>query len=113
MIVALSVVIFYAAVAMWQVWQWMKLARDENYSNPDDFPMQYASRVWLAPVIFTPMLWPAYVNSFRLAHYDQYLINHPAETKESAALASGFSNYMACYRAQQKFEREESTTTKV
>lgn len=51
----------YTAVAMCQVWRWMKEARDENYSNPDDFPTEYASRVWLAPVMLTPMLWPAYL----------------------------------------------------
>ena len=216
MVVSL-VMMVYAVVAMWQVWQWMKLARDDNFSNPDDFPMQYASRVWLAPVIFTPMLWPAYlfdspalravsdmilsvctvlmllhvlpiwrrvaivtaldgdhadttddadgddhrddliaqtaieieayvrdgqayldphlkiddvvdhcrlgrtyvsltfqrrfgsfsayVNRLRLSHYDQYQASHPAETKESAALASGFSSYNACYRAQQKLKK--------
>jgi hypothetical protein len=30
------------------------------------------------------------------------MADHPDETKESAALSSGFSNYMAYYRAQQK-----------
>lgn len=211
------VMMAYAGLAMWQVKQWMDEARDQNYSNPDDFPADYARRVWLAPVLFTPLLWPAYiwdspllmaienvllaasnillllnvmpvwrrkailssteayiadsrdsqtddsheeliaqtaieidayvregrayldshlkiddvvehcqlgrsyvsltfsrrygsfaayVNSLRLAHYEQYLTDHPAETKEAAALASGFSSYMACYRAQQKQERE-------
>ena len=51
----------YAALSMYQVWQWMKQARDDNYSNPEDFPMDYARRVWLAPVLFTPLLWPAYL----------------------------------------------------
>ena len=44
----------------------------------------------------------SYVNGLRLTHYDQYMADHPDETKESAALSSGFSNYMAYYRAQQK-----------
>ena len=51
----------YAGLSMWQVWQWMEESREENYSNPDDFPADYARRVWLAPVLFTPILWPAYL----------------------------------------------------
>lgn len=51
----------YAGIAMWQVWQWMKVARDVNYSNPEDFPMEYAHRVWLAPIVLTPLLWPAFI----------------------------------------------------
>ena len=43
-----------------------------------------------------------YVNSLRLAHYEQYLTDHPNETKEAAAIASGFSSYNAYYRAKQK-----------
>lgn len=45
-----------------------------------------------------------YVNSLRLAHYEQYLADHPNETKEAAAIASGFSSYTACYRAKQKLK---------
>jgi len=61
-IVIVSIVMMgYAAMAIWQVWCWMKEACEENYSNPDDFPMEYARRVWLAPVLLTPMLWPAYL----------------------------------------------------
>ena len=51
----------YCGLAMWQVWQWIKEARDEAYSNPDDFPIDYARRVWLMPLYFTPLLWPAYL----------------------------------------------------
>ena len=51
----------YCGVAMWQVWQWMRLARDVNYSNPEDFPTEYAHRVWLSPVVLMPLLWPAYI----------------------------------------------------
>ena len=47
----------------------------------------------------------AYVNNLRLTHYDQYQASHPAETKESAAIASGFSSYNAYYRAQQKLKK--------
>ncbi len=215
-VVATSILMMvYAAVAMWQVKRWMNEARDANYSNPDDFPADYAHRVWLAPVIFTPILWPAYifdspklmavesvllailnivlllnvmpvwrrrkilstpdndsdeqaddynnyqeeliaqtaieietyvrdqqaylnphlkiddvaehtrlgrtyvslafsrrfgsfahyVNKLRLAHFEQQRTDHPDQTKESAALASGFSSYMAYYRAKQKYER--------
>ena len=43
-----------------------------------------------------------YVNGLRLAHYEQYAADHPAETKEAAAQASGFSSYNAYYRAKQK-----------
>lgn len=203
----------YCCMAMWQVWYWIRESRDANYSNPDDFPVKYASIVLLYPIILTPLLWPAYildsrqvmailhlllavfnvvllitvmpawrrqfmlpstaedqdeedntqqndgveeqiqqtvleiknyvegqhayldphlkvddvvdhcqlgrtyvslafqrrfgsfasyVNSLRLAHYEHYIAEHPAETKESAALASGFSSYNAYYRANQK-----------
>lgn len=47
----------------------------------------------------------AYVNNLRLAHYEQYLVDHPNETKEAAALASGFSSYNAYYRAKQRLSR--------
>lgn len=200
----------YVVLAMWQVKRWMDEARDANYSNPDDFPSDYAHRVWLFPIFLTPFIWPAYifdsprlmaiqnvlqavsnvvlllivmpvwrrkailatseadlhslheespedaidekieqtaleieayvrderayldshltldqvvehtqygrtyvsltfqrrfgsfaryVNSLRLAHYEEYVADHPGETKESAAIASGFSSYMAYYRA--------------
>lgn len=46
-----------------------------------------------------------YVNSLRLAHFDQYVAQHPEETKESAALASGYASYNSYYRAKQKMER--------
>ena len=54
----------YCAVAMWQVWKWMQVARDVNYSNPEDFPSSYAHRVWLAPVFFTPFLWAGFISDF-------------------------------------------------
>lgn len=202
----------YCCMAMWQVWYWIRESRDANYSNPDDFPVKYASIVLFYPIILTPLVWPAYifdsrqlmavlhlllalfnvvllitvmpawrrqfmlpstvedqdndddkqdagveelidqtvleiktyvedqhayldphlkvdevaehcqlgrpyvslafqrrfgsfasyVNSLRLAHYEQYIADHPNETKESAALASGFSSYNAYYRANQK-----------
>ena len=44
----------------------------------------------------------SYVNGQRLAYYEQYIADHPNETKESAALASGFSSYNAYYRAAKK-----------
>ncbi len=55
------VMMCYAGLSMWQVWQWMEESRDENYSNPEDFPTEYAHRVWLAPLFLTPLLWPAYL----------------------------------------------------
>jgi AraC-like DNA-binding protein len=205
--------LIYCCLAMWQVWCWIRESRDASYSNPDDFPVKYASVVVLYPIILTPLLWPAYIldsrqvmatlhillavfnivllitvmpawrrkfmlpsaaeeesaddecnepscvekhveetakqiqafvvqqrafldphlkvddvvehcqlgrtyvsltfqrrygsfasyiNSLRLAYYDQYMAEHPDETKESAALASGFANYMAYYRAKQR-----------
>ena len=210
------VMVGYVALAMWQVKHWMDEARDANYSNPDDFPADYAARVWLIPVFLTPLIWPAYildsprlmaiqnvllavsnvwllitvmpvwrrkallvtpetahtqeveeqedtgsdeliaqtameieayvrdqkaylnphlkiddvvehcqygrtnvsltfqrrfgsfanyVNNLRLSYYDQYVEEHPSETKESAALAAGFSSYTAYYRAKQKMKR--------
>ena len=51
----------YCGLSMWQVWQWMKESCDENYSNPDDFPADYARRVWFAPLLLTPLLWPAFL----------------------------------------------------
>ncbi len=55
------VMLVYVALAMWQVKHWMDEARDATYSNPDDFPADYARRVWLFPVILTPLIWPAYI----------------------------------------------------
>ena len=210
----------FCCLAMWQVWSWIRESYDANYSNPDDFPVRYASIVLYYPIILTPLLWPAYildsrqvmavlhillavfnmvllitvmpawrrqhmvpstaddegviddddvwqddlidehidqsaleirayvegqhaylnphlkvddvvdhcklgrtyvsttfqrrfgsfshyVNSLRLAYYDQYMAAHPDETKESVALASGFSNYMAYYRSKQKMSKKK------
>jgi hypothetical protein len=55
----------YSAVAMWQVWLWMRTARAVSYSNPDDFPTEYAHRVWIVPILLTPLLWPAYLTDSR------------------------------------------------
>ena len=206
----------FTALAIWQVWNWIREARDANYSNPDDFPLDYARRVYLMPIVLTFVLWPAYildspavmavehvlqavfnivllitvlpswrrkiiipasdtddtaeedsgleerlnqtaieieayvkdgkayldshlkiddvvehcqsgrtyvsltfsqrfgsfaayVNGLRLAYYEQYLADHPNETKEAAALASGFSSYTACYRARKKLDSEGYT----
>lgn len=61
-VVVVSIIMMvYCGVAMWQVWQWMRVARDVNYSNPEDFPTEYAHRVWLAPVVLTPLIWPAFI----------------------------------------------------
>ena len=51
----------YCILAMWQVAQWTKEARDENYSNPDDYPSDYASHVWHMPVGLSLLVWPAYI----------------------------------------------------
>ena len=51
----------YCLFSMWKVWGCIAEARDDNYSNPDDFPLAYAQRVWLSPVILTPFLWPAFL----------------------------------------------------
>ena len=61
-VIAVSMImVVYNGVAMWQVWKWMRLSRDVNYSNPEDFPMEYAHRMWASPIILTPFLWPAYI----------------------------------------------------
>ena len=51
----------YCALAMLQTVRWMHEARDENYSNPDDFPMEFARRVWLLPIVMTLFVWPPFV----------------------------------------------------
>lgn len=51
----------YCAMAVWQTLQWMHEARDESYSNPDDFPMEFARRVWLLPVAMTLLVWPPFI----------------------------------------------------
>lgn len=209
------VMMLFCAIAMWQVWGWIREARDSSYSNPDDFPIDYARHVLFMPLALVPLVWPAYlfdspaamavehillaifnmvllitvlpvwrrktllatsetedshidaqqeasieehvaqtaleiesyvkekqafldshlkiddvvehcqhgrtyvsltfqrrfgsfasyVNGLRLQHYEQYLTAHPHETKESAALASGFSSYNAYYRAKQKISK--------
>ena len=211
------VMMAYCIMAMWQVWRWIREGRDANYSNPDDFPVKYASIVVLYPFVLTPLVWPAYafdsrllmailhlllavfnivllitvmpawrrqaivsdgdgeeetllaahqdatieelldvtaleikayveegqayldshlkiddvvehcqhgrtyvsltfqrrfgsfagyVNGLRLAHYENYVAEHPNETKESAALASGFPSYNAYYRAKKRISKE-------
>jgi AraC-like DNA-binding protein len=60
-VVVSFIMIVYTGIAMWQVWKWMGVARDVNYSNPADFPAEYAHRVWLAPIVLTPLLWPAFI----------------------------------------------------
>ncbi len=207
------IMMIFCCLAMWQVWCWIRETRDANYSNPDDFPVKYASIVLVYPFILTPLLWPAYIldsrqimailhillaifnivllitvmpawrrkhmmpstaeddnddnntkedasieeqieqtaleirnyveqrrayldphlkvddvvehcllgrtyvsmtfqrrfgsfasyiNHLRLEYYEQYIADHPNETKEAAALASGFSSYNAYYRAKQR-----------
>lgn len=214
-IVESIVMMGYCTLAMWQVWRWVHEGLDANYSNPDDFPVDYARRVLLFPLALIPLVWPAYifdsplimavelvllsvfnvvllitvlpvwrrqsliptqeaddsphimaqfdanieeqieqtaleikayveeqraylnphlkiddvvahsqrgrsyvsltfqrrfgsfanyVNSLRLAHYDQYVVAHSEETKEAAAQSSGFSSYNAYYRARQKYQ---------
>jgi hypothetical protein len=63
LMVASFLTIIFAGIAMWQVWKWIKLSRDFNYSNPDDFPTEYAHRMWMAPIILTPFLWPGYITN--------------------------------------------------
>lgn len=209
------IMMVFCCLAMWQVWRWIKESRDANYSNPEDFPVRYASTVLYYPLILTPLVWPAYildsrigmahlhillaifnivllitvmpawrrkaiiaepdseearfsaqqeasveeqldqvaleikvyveeqqafldshlkiddvvehchhgrtyvslafqrrlgsfssyVNGLRLAHYEQYVVEHPNETKESAALSSGFPSYNAYYRAQKRLTK--------
>ena len=211
------VMIGYCALAVWQVRRWINETRDENYSNPDDFPEVFARRVWLAPVWFTPLIWPGvifdsprimavcnvllaffnitmlliamppwrrmdmvvdteddsaeqeedwhderaierakkiieeienyvkkgkgfldphlkidnvvehcsysrtyvshvfktryggfsrYVNRLRLEYYEHYIKQHPNATKDAAAQESGFSSYIAYYKAKERLEHE-------
>lgn len=51
----------FSVLAMLQVRRWMAEIRDNNYSNPNDFPINYARRVWLAPLLYTPIYWPAFI----------------------------------------------------
>ena len=51
----------FSALVMWRVWNWMIEISDNNFSNPDDFPLGYAKRVWFAPLIYSPILWPAFL----------------------------------------------------
>lgn len=51
----------YCGISMWKVWKCIAEARDDNYSNPDDFPLAYAKRVWLCPLYVVPMVWPAFL----------------------------------------------------
>ena len=39
----------------------MRETRDENYSNPDDFSMEFARRVWLLPMVMTLLVWPPFL----------------------------------------------------
>ena len=51
----------YCSLAMLQVWRWVKEGRDANYSNPDDFPIDYACRVLCFPLAMIPLVWPAFI----------------------------------------------------
>ena len=51
----------FCGVAMLQTLRWMRETRDENYSNPDDFSMEFARRVWLLPMVMTLMVWPPFL----------------------------------------------------
>lgn len=51
----------YSLLAMWKVERWVREIRDNNFSNPNDFPLRYAKRVWFAPLIYTPLFWPAFL----------------------------------------------------
>lgn len=51
----------YAGLALKLVIQWMKETREENFSNPDDFPLDFARRVRLMPLVLTLMVWPPYL----------------------------------------------------
>ena len=42
----------------------------------------------------------------RQTHFDQYVVDHPEEAKESAAIASGYASCNSYYRSKQKMERE-------
>ena len=55
------IMMVYCAMAVRQTLRWMHETRDENYSNPDDFPMEFARRVWLLPVVMTLMVWPPFI----------------------------------------------------
>ena len=46
---------------MRQTMRWMQEARDENFSNPDDFPFDFARRVWLLPIVMTLLVWPPFL----------------------------------------------------
>ena len=51
----------YCALAMRQTRQWMLEALDENFSNPDDFPFDFARRVWMLPIVMTLFVWPPFL----------------------------------------------------
>lgn len=51
----------YCFFSMWKVWQCILESRDDNYSNLDDFPLAYAKRVWLSPILLTLFIWPAFL----------------------------------------------------
>ena len=51
----------YSTLAVRQTILWMHESRDENYSNPDDFPMEFARRVWLLPIVMTLFVWPPFL----------------------------------------------------
>lgn len=49
----------YCAISMRNVWKCIVESRDDNYSNPDDFPLAYAKRVWYSPIVLSFFIWPA------------------------------------------------------
>ena len=47
-----------------------------------------------------------YVNRLRLEYYEHYMKQHPNVTKDAAAQESGFSSYIAYYKAKERLEHE-------
>lgn len=45
-------------IAMIKVYNWVRQLNNDDYSNPDDFPVTYAKKVLPIPIIHLGLLWP-------------------------------------------------------
>ncbi|MBQ4367070.1 MAG: hypothetical protein II786_03180 [Muribaculaceae bacterium] len=73
----------WCAYSMWWVYKKMKEVINNNYSNPDDFPVSFAHTALYFPLFLTLLVWPTVLSDSRacmgvmailLSAFDAYLI---------------------------------------
>lgn len=52
-----AITVAYCGLTVYIIRKWMAMQRDDDYSNPTDFPSHYASRVIVIPLLHTLPVW--------------------------------------------------------